>query len=362
MIELLRAAAEEAPHRVALARAAGVMSYGELVNRAETVAAALRARGVQRLAVLDPDHGTVWALLAACSLAGVESCLYPVAATDETVAELRERLDHELLVTPRDLPGPGLLRPQELWAGTERDTGPVARRPPPAARAHLRHDQRPAPGRSARLVAHPPRDPAHQAHAPAALAAGLRAQPVRRTADAAARGRGPRHPGRRQVVPAARRSRGDASLRGHPRQRYADVLAVPARRAPDRRRARPEARAGDPRRRGGAVRGGRGAPQDLPAGAHLPALRSHRDGAQHQRPRRTRSGCRSASSTSPAARPSSGSSTASCGSARAPRCSATTTTSRCPTTAGALRVISSRWSATASTSAAARRRSSTSAA
>src|SRR4051794_32669206 len=131
MIELLRAAAAEAPERVALARAAGVLSYGELVARAETVAAELRRRGVRRLAVLDPDHGTVWTLLAACSLAGVESCLYPVAATDETVAELRERLDHELLVTPRDLPGPGLLRPEELWSGSERETGPVPDGPRP---------------------------------------------------------------------------------------------------------------------------------------------------------------------------------------------------------------------------------------
>ena len=131
MIELLRAAAEEAPHRVALARPTGVVTYGELVTRAETVTAALRARGVQRLAVLDPDHATVWALLAACSLAGVESCLYPVAATDETVAELRTRLGHELLVTPRDLPGPGLLRPEELSAGTDQDSGPVPAGPRP---------------------------------------------------------------------------------------------------------------------------------------------------------------------------------------------------------------------------------------
>ena len=131
MIELLRAAAAEAPHRIALARSAGVVSYGELVARAETAAAVLRARGVQRLAVLDPDHATVWALLAACSLAGVESCVYPVAATDETVAELRDRLRHDVLVTPRDLPGPGLLRPDELWAGTERETGPVPDGPRP---------------------------------------------------------------------------------------------------------------------------------------------------------------------------------------------------------------------------------------
>ena len=131
MIELLRAAAEEGPRRVAMASAAGVMTYDELVTRAETVAAALRARGVQRLAVLEPDHATVWALLAACSLAGVESCLYPVAATDETVAELRERLRHDLLVTPRELPGPGVLRPEELWAGSERDTGPVPDGPRP---------------------------------------------------------------------------------------------------------------------------------------------------------------------------------------------------------------------------------------
>jgi len=131
MIELLRAAAAEAPERVALARAAGELTYGELVARAETAAAELRRRGVTRVAVLDPDHGTVWTLLAACSLACVESCLYPVAATDETVAELRSRLHHELLLTPRDLPEPGLLPPEQLWTGTERDTGPVPDGPRP---------------------------------------------------------------------------------------------------------------------------------------------------------------------------------------------------------------------------------------
>ncbi len=131
MIELLRAAAAEAPHRIALARSAGVVSYGELVSRAETAAATLRARGVQRLAVLDPDHATVWTLLAACSLAGIESCVYPVAATDETVAELRDRLHHDLLVTSRDLPGSGLIRPEELWSGPERYTGPVPYGPRP---------------------------------------------------------------------------------------------------------------------------------------------------------------------------------------------------------------------------------------
>jgi len=131
MIELLRTAAQEAPDRVALASSAGELTYGELVARAETAAAELRRRGVRRLAVLDPDHGTVWALLAACSLAGVESCLYPVAATDDTLAELRERLGHDLLVTPRDLPGPGLLRPERLWAGSERDSGPVPDGPRP---------------------------------------------------------------------------------------------------------------------------------------------------------------------------------------------------------------------------------------
>ena len=131
MIELLRAAAAEAPDRVALATAAGELTYADLVARAETVAAELRRRGVRRLAALDPDHGTVWTLLAACSLAGVESCLYPVAATDETVSELRERLGHDLLVTPRELPGAGLQRPDELWAGAERETGPVPDGPRP---------------------------------------------------------------------------------------------------------------------------------------------------------------------------------------------------------------------------------------
>jgi acyl-CoA synthetase (AMP-forming)/AMP-acid ligase II len=131
MIELLRAAAQEGAHRVALARADGVVTYGDLVARAETAAARLRARGVRRVAVLDPDHATVWALLAACSLAGVESCIYPVAATDDTVAELRGRLGHDDLVTSRELPGGGLIHPDELWAGAERDTGRVPDGPRP---------------------------------------------------------------------------------------------------------------------------------------------------------------------------------------------------------------------------------------
>ena len=238
MIELLRAAAEEAPHRIALARAAGVVTYGELVTRAETIAAALRARGVQRLAVLDPDHATVWALLAACSLTGVESCLYPVAATDETVAELRERLGHELLVTAARPARRRAAPPGDSVGRVGGDAGPVPDGPRPLlvlTSGTTSGDPRPP----ATTGPAPARDPRIQPHAEAALAARLRAQPVRRAADPAARRSRPApRSSRRHVVPAARRARGDARVRGDPRQRHADVLAVPARRAARRRRAR----------------------------------------------------------------------------------------------------------------------------
>ncbi len=286
MIELLRTAAAEAPHRVALASSAGVATYDELVTRAETAAAALRARGVQRLAVLDPDHATVWALLAACSLAGVESCLYPVAATDETVAELRERLGHDLLVTPRDLPGPGLLRPEELWAGTERDTGPVPDGPRPllvltsgttSGRPQAaRHDWsrilrvtlriRPTP-QQRWLLAYAPNQFAglqmllHVAAARATLAAGKSFQP-------------------RDGLEAMRRF-GVTHVSGTPT--FWRFLLAELRTDGEPAPALEQVTLGGEAVPSAVVEA---APQDLPAGAHLPALRRHRDGAQHQRPRR----------------------------------------------------------------------------
>lgn len=115
MIELLRAAAAKDPEQVAIVSATGPVTYAELVTRAEQTAAALQARGVTRFAALDSDPAVVWTLLAAGSLIGAESCVYPPAAPNSDIAMLRERFGHALLITTREQPGLGdVARPDEL--------------------------------------------------------------------------------------------------------------------------------------------------------------------------------------------------------------------------------------------------------
>ena len=53
------------------------------------------------MAILDDDPANVLALLAGSSLAGTEACIYPLAATEQAVADYREKFDHEHLVTSR---------------------------------------------------------------------------------------------------------------------------------------------------------------------------------------------------------------------------------------------------------------------
>lgn len=102
------------PDQLAFVSAHEEVTYAELLRRAEVAAAALAERGIERLAILDPDPATVWALVAAASLSGAEGCVYPTAATDEVVEELRERLKHETLVTSRTIDGDGVLAPSAL--------------------------------------------------------------------------------------------------------------------------------------------------------------------------------------------------------------------------------------------------------
>ena len=110
MYELLRASAQRDPSRTAVVFGATPTTYGELLDAAHAVAAALASRGITRFAVLDPDPAVIIPILAGASLAGAEACVYPLAATDEAVADLKERLDHEVLVSSR----PGGVPPDEL--------------------------------------------------------------------------------------------------------------------------------------------------------------------------------------------------------------------------------------------------------
>lgn len=114
MIELLRAAASKDPDHIALVTPTRRLSYGELVHAAESSAASLRRRGIDRFAVLDADPAVVWPLLAAASLTGAQSCVYPPTAGDSAIEDLRQRFGHETLVTSRDGFEAGRLRPEEL--------------------------------------------------------------------------------------------------------------------------------------------------------------------------------------------------------------------------------------------------------
>ena len=76
MIALLEAAAADAAERTAVVTPEGSPSYGELLDDARRVAAALRRRGMTRFAVAEPDAAWVLRLLAGAALAGAEPCQY----------------------------------------------------------------------------------------------------------------------------------------------------------------------------------------------------------------------------------------------------------------------------------------------
>ncbi|GAA3518827.1 fatty acid--CoA ligase family protein [Aeromicrobium panaciterrae] len=119
MIELLRLAAQQRPTQDAVVTTARTTTFPELLEQAESVAANLVARGITRLAILDEDPINVFVLLAGGSLAGTETCVYPLAATDEAIAEYRERFDHEHLATSRtSLLDAGALSSVELIEST----------------------------------------------------------------------------------------------------------------------------------------------------------------------------------------------------------------------------------------------------
>ncbi|MGH8961050.1 MAG: AMP-binding protein [Jatrophihabitantaceae bacterium] len=130
MIELLRRATAEDPDHAAVVIDEGTTTYTELTATAETFAACLVQRGIERFAILDHDAATVVALLAAASLAGAEACQYPPTDDPDEIADLATRFDHDVIVTSR----PGVtnaIAPAELHGG-----GPAPDRPPPA-RPHL---------------------------------------------------------------------------------------------------------------------------------------------------------------------------------------------------------------------------------
>jgi len=134
LIELLRRAAAEDAARAAIVTHELTVTHGDLADAAERVATALRREGVTRFAIADHDAEVVVALFAGASAAGVEACQYP-PDEPEVLGELRERFDHEIVVTSRDdlgSIGARIVRPTD-WTRGERGQ-PVE---PGSARPHL---------------------------------------------------------------------------------------------------------------------------------------------------------------------------------------------------------------------------------
>ena len=102
MIELLEAAAAEAPHRTAVVSTEGTASYGELLEQSRRVATALRQRGIARLAVVEPDAAWVVRLLAGAALAGAEPCQYQPDTDPSEIAAQTAALGHTVVVTRRE--------------------------------------------------------------------------------------------------------------------------------------------------------------------------------------------------------------------------------------------------------------------
>ena len=259
-----------------------VFRYPQLLPAARSVATALQARraAFQRRRLRCDHH---LGPLAGASAAGVEAYLYQPADDPAAAVELAERFDHDTLVSLHPS------RSADQADGAARRTSvPHHRRhrttrTPAVGRCSSSPPARPArQGRAARLDPAPAGRSANVEPAPAAaLAARLRAAPVRRPAARPADARGRRHAGRPRSAPAEERARRAARARRHARQRDPDLLAVPAGRARRGQRAGAGARAGHPRRRGGAGQPARRAAPRLPGRAHLADLRGERVG---QRP------------------------------------------------------------------------------
>jgi acyl-CoA synthetase (AMP-forming)/AMP-acid ligase II len=135
LFELLQQVAAEDFARPAIVTHEMTVTHGELARDAECVAAALRREGITRFAIADHGADVVVALLAGASAAGVEACQYPPDEADE-LEDLRERFDHEIVVSDRDdlgSLGARIVRPDE-WIGTGRPSRPIE---PISPRPHL---------------------------------------------------------------------------------------------------------------------------------------------------------------------------------------------------------------------------------
>jgi acyl-CoA synthetase (AMP-forming)/AMP-acid ligase II len=132
MIGLLERAARDAPDQTAVVTPEGSASYGDLLEDAVKIGSALRERGIDRFAIVEPDTAWVLRLLAGAAVAGAEPCQYE---PDISASELKRQagvLGHTLVVSRRDDLGDvaEVISPEELLAeGTARGAEPAESQP-----------------------------------------------------------------------------------------------------------------------------------------------------------------------------------------------------------------------------------------
>jgi acyl-CoA synthetase (AMP-forming)/AMP-acid ligase II len=103
VIDLIRSASRLNPDAPAIVSASGTISYGELVERAESFARGLSSRDLTRVACVVTDPVTLVALLAATSAIGCEACTYAPLLHDAGIDELAEAFGHTVVLSDRKL-------------------------------------------------------------------------------------------------------------------------------------------------------------------------------------------------------------------------------------------------------------------
>ncbi len=115
MIELLDRIAQAGGARAAVISQSGTATFSGLTHDARVMAAEMSARGIDRLALVEPDVALVVPVLAAASLVGVEVCQYQAdTPAAQLVAEMALLGEDVLLTTREDLGAPTTLRPADL--------------------------------------------------------------------------------------------------------------------------------------------------------------------------------------------------------------------------------------------------------
>ena len=102
LIDLLRSGAQASADHPLLVSAAGTVTYADGLAHAESIARGLHAREVRRFACMG-SAADMLPLLVASTILGAEACTYPHDLDDAAVADLRERFDHDTLITAANI-------------------------------------------------------------------------------------------------------------------------------------------------------------------------------------------------------------------------------------------------------------------